>query len=102
MASINSWHVIGWPDSCRTLAAASRALSLPLLVLSWTAGAGGASVAAAGAASATAVAAALFARAGLERWTADSPWAAWPWRVGADAAVVEVLLLRFIIVCLRN
>src|SRR4051812_19413505 len=31
MASIISWQVIGWPVSARTLAAASRALILPLL-----------------------------------------------------------------------
>ena len=59
MASINSWHVIGWPVSSRTLAAASRALSLLRLVFSLGGAADSVSGAVEGAASATAVAAAL-------------------------------------------
>ena len=59
MASINSWHVIGWPVSSRTLAAASRALSLLRLVFSLGGAADSVSGAVEGDASATAVAAAL-------------------------------------------
>src|SRR5690349_3436569 len=102
MASIMSWHVIAWPDSSRTLAAASRALSLPLLVLALAGGAGGVFATAADGASATAVVEVFFPEDFLDRWagvwaSTDVPGLAW-----AAAFVVGALLLRLVMVFLRH